>query len=247
MEHYSPKPSRQSPERVLARCDSQVKALGDGVFGHGKWWRGTESNCRHYDFQSYALPTELPRHAVTRAGRARSAAPGETEIIACARTLSQRARGWLQASGAGLRHRMEAGSAPGVGLRGTERRLRSMTPGLIRQTAAISGSRTSPSSRRTRSSIALKMSGLSFSDCLAFSRPWPSRAGRSSRSSTSTTRAGSASPRRPTASWTATSATSSRSTGTRTSPSRPRTPSFPSSTRRSPAPGGSRPRRRGRS
>ena len=26
------------------------------------WWRGTESNCRHYDFQSYALPTELPRH-----------------------------------------------------------------------------------------------------------------------------------------------------------------------------------------
>src|SRR5262249_18452389 len=28
-----------------------------------KWWRGTESNCRHYDFQSYALPTELPRRA----------------------------------------------------------------------------------------------------------------------------------------------------------------------------------------
>ena len=27
-----------------------------------RWWRGTESNCRHYDFQSYALPTELPRH-----------------------------------------------------------------------------------------------------------------------------------------------------------------------------------------
>src|SRR5439155_753653 len=29
------------------------------------WWRGTESNCRHYDFQSYALPTELPRHSGT--------------------------------------------------------------------------------------------------------------------------------------------------------------------------------------
>ena len=27
-----------------------------------KWWRGAESNRRHYDFQSYALPTELPRH-----------------------------------------------------------------------------------------------------------------------------------------------------------------------------------------
>jgi hypothetical protein len=25
----------------------------------GKWWPRTESNCRHYDFQSYALPTEL--------------------------------------------------------------------------------------------------------------------------------------------------------------------------------------------
>jgi hypothetical protein len=25
-------------------------------------WRGAESNRRHYDFQSYALPTELPRH-----------------------------------------------------------------------------------------------------------------------------------------------------------------------------------------
>ena len=27
-----------------------------------RWWRGAESNRRHYDFQSYALPTELPRH-----------------------------------------------------------------------------------------------------------------------------------------------------------------------------------------
>ena len=27
-----------------------------------RWWPGTESNCRHYDFQSYALPTELPGH-----------------------------------------------------------------------------------------------------------------------------------------------------------------------------------------
>ena len=27
-----------------------------------KWCRGAESNCRHVDFQSTALPTELPRH-----------------------------------------------------------------------------------------------------------------------------------------------------------------------------------------
>ena len=26
------------------------------------WWPGTESNCRHRDFQSPALPTELPGH-----------------------------------------------------------------------------------------------------------------------------------------------------------------------------------------
>ena len=27
-----------------------------------KWWPGTELNCRHRDFQSPALPTELPGH-----------------------------------------------------------------------------------------------------------------------------------------------------------------------------------------
>ena len=31
-----------------------------------EWWPGTELNCRHYDFQSYALPTELPGHSVAR-------------------------------------------------------------------------------------------------------------------------------------------------------------------------------------
>ena len=28
-------------------------------------WRGTESNCRHKELQSFALPTELPSHHVT--------------------------------------------------------------------------------------------------------------------------------------------------------------------------------------
>ena len=33
----------------------------------GKWWcRGAELNCRHHDFQSCALPTELPRHEAGR-------------------------------------------------------------------------------------------------------------------------------------------------------------------------------------
>ena len=31
-----------------------------------KWWPGAESNCRHEDFQSTALPTELPGHQGTR-------------------------------------------------------------------------------------------------------------------------------------------------------------------------------------
>ena len=44
---------------------------GSGALDGGKrpvfikeseWCRGAESNCRHHDFQSCALPTELPRH-----------------------------------------------------------------------------------------------------------------------------------------------------------------------------------------
>ena len=30
--------------------------------GNGRWWRESESNRRHADFQSAALPTELSRH-----------------------------------------------------------------------------------------------------------------------------------------------------------------------------------------
>ena len=33
-----------------------------------KWCPGPESNQRHVDFQSVALPTELPRHMATRKG-----------------------------------------------------------------------------------------------------------------------------------------------------------------------------------
>ena len=32
-----------------------------------RWWLGTESNRRHEDFQSSALPTELPSHFVKMA------------------------------------------------------------------------------------------------------------------------------------------------------------------------------------
>src|SRR5439155_22601907 len=46
-------PSREGELAWLAIRSSPKASEG--------WWRGTESNCRHYDFQSYALPTELPR------------------------------------------------------------------------------------------------------------------------------------------------------------------------------------------
>ena len=36
--------------------------------GKRKWCRGAESNRRHEDFQSTALPTELPRHLAQVAG-----------------------------------------------------------------------------------------------------------------------------------------------------------------------------------
>src|SRR5438876_193095 len=48
--------TRLSPGQGLAADDSRNLPNCSG-----NWWRGTESNCRHYDFQSYALPTELPR------------------------------------------------------------------------------------------------------------------------------------------------------------------------------------------
>ena len=47
------------PPRRRAQRGPQARGREEGG---SEWWRGTESNCRHYDFQSYALPTELPRH-----------------------------------------------------------------------------------------------------------------------------------------------------------------------------------------
>ena len=61
------------PPKKLPTC--YPKAAGEQNRGFGIiakppillmifWCRGTESNCRHADFQSTALPTELPRRNV---------------------------------------------------------------------------------------------------------------------------------------------------------------------------------------
>src|ERR1043165_7027030 len=59
-------PSTSGATLVCARA--QRRAFDDGSRCSGEevevkvWWPGPESNWRHYDFQSYALPTELPSH-----------------------------------------------------------------------------------------------------------------------------------------------------------------------------------------
>ena len=42
---------------LISNC---LKFNGD----FNKWWRQTESNRRHKDFQSFALPTELWSHSI---------------------------------------------------------------------------------------------------------------------------------------------------------------------------------------
>ena len=44
-------------KEAIARDTPHISIMINGV---REWWPGTESNCRHRDFQSPALPTELP-------------------------------------------------------------------------------------------------------------------------------------------------------------------------------------------
>ena len=46
---------------VNVLCEIKKPSLtNEGEFT--RWWIGAELNCRHKDFQSFALPTELPIH-----------------------------------------------------------------------------------------------------------------------------------------------------------------------------------------
>ena len=60
------------------------------------WCRGAELNCRHRDFQSRALPTELPRHSRWRAlaacGRKASISPASQGLGRRVESISMRDR-----------------------------------------------------------------------------------------------------------------------------------------------------------
>ena len=43
---------------------TKISVVNEEIVGVCKWWRQTESNRRHKDFQSFALPTELWSHAL---------------------------------------------------------------------------------------------------------------------------------------------------------------------------------------
>ena len=52
--------------------NSERAVLQTAAFSHfatpPAWWRGTESNRRHKELQSFALPTELPSHLTVHVG-----------------------------------------------------------------------------------------------------------------------------------------------------------------------------------
>ncbi len=76
MGRQSPVPGRSSatlsrgvPVSALGGPRPKKTAASGGHFPNDQsWCPGTESNCRHEDFQSTALPTELPRRTCPRAG-----------------------------------------------------------------------------------------------------------------------------------------------------------------------------------
>jgi hypothetical protein len=74
--------------------ERMAEALGDlreqlvfvdfwGQLWKKEWWPGTELNRRHKDFQSSALPTELPGHFAAD-NFAATAEPPHTRILASA-------------------------------------------------------------------------------------------------------------------------------------------------------------------
>jgi hypothetical protein len=53
-------PQFRHTDPIIAASMARKLFVPCGLF----WWAGSESNTRHKDFQSFALPTELPAHRV---------------------------------------------------------------------------------------------------------------------------------------------------------------------------------------
>ena len=70
LSHLGPRPRRGLGSRqdvaIKTRAMSAARRYSSGR-GHARWWREAESNRRHMDFQSTALPTELSRRSAATA------------------------------------------------------------------------------------------------------------------------------------------------------------------------------------
>ncbi len=60
--HSKPTLQESCLVRMVEPLSPKKKAPTIADWGFLTWWPGTESNHRHADFQSAALPTELPGH-----------------------------------------------------------------------------------------------------------------------------------------------------------------------------------------
>ena len=62
--NYAPKKYGGEWIRTTEPEGTDLQSVAFSHFATPPWWRGTESNCRHMELQSIALPTELPSHQI---------------------------------------------------------------------------------------------------------------------------------------------------------------------------------------
>ena len=162
IERAKPRWKRGCPPENLPRTDSAQSA---------EWWRGRESNPRHVDFQSTALPAELPRQIL--------------------RFIFARAKPLMTVTGMGIQsRRVSASQFPGLAYAPRLARARANRKAagqtFFRAASGASGlpfsvfsipaaSAGRPSVARSLASISLRISRFASRNCRTFSRPCPSR------------------------------------------------------------------------